>query len=435
MIRQILLILTLACYAQAAQWRGFWYGDNGVEGMTISDIPWSAITHLYLCCGDATTNASDSDGAFFNHAWLVPSNYATLLAAAHSHGVQVVFDVGYQPVNGWTTATAPGNVDAFVAALVAYANASYGGQSFDGVDLDWEQTISSGYTAQYTTFINKLRAAFTAAGKPNAIITINIYPSYSLMDAAGQAQSSLTAIAAMCYDQDFGTSSPSWYNEAVFGISAYPDNNCSSVVRYLTNSTTASPRGEGIPANKVVIGMGAYGHVWSNCPGGPLTNGCSVSYTQIKYGTIKTSSPYTGGVEHFDNTYKASYITQSTSYIGYADIDYVNYVVGTWIPANGFLGSFILFGNWEYIASGANQAEQFPLTTAQAGGGGIVSSSPCDLNNDGVINNLDVTIAINAALNNTATCNNLDGTGVCTVIDVRRVINASLPNGTCLVGP
>ena len=61
--------------------------------------------------------------------------------------------------------------------------------------------------------------------------------------------------------------------------------------------------------------------------------------------------------------------------------------------------------------------------------------SACDLNGDGVVNALDVQIAINQALGISA-CSTaaLMGSGQCNVVDVQRVINASL-GGVCLVGP
>ena len=71
---------------------------------------------------------------------------------------------------------------------------------------------------------------------------------------------------------------------------------------------------------------------------------------------------------------------------------------------------------------------------APAGGPLQTSFSACDLNHDGAVNALDVTLAINQALG-TSPCSSADlmQTGQCNVIDVQRVIAASL-GGTCRVG-
>ena len=62
------------------------------------------------------------------------------------------------------------------------------------------------------------------------------------------------------------------------------------------------------------------------------------------------------------------------------------------------------------------------------------ASSACDLNRDGVVNALDVTIAIDQALGISACSNSaLQASGQCNVVDVQRVINASL-GGACIVG-
>jgi hypothetical protein len=59
----------------------------------------------------------------------------------------------------------------------------------------------------------------------------------------------------------------------------------------------------------------------------------------------------------------------------------------------------------------------------------------CDVNGDGVVNAVDVQVAINQALGlSPCTTADLQQTGVCTVVDVQRVINASL-GGSCRIGP
>jgi hypothetical protein len=53
-------------------------------------------------------------------------------------------------------------------------------------------------------------------------------------------------------------------------------------------------------------------------------------------------------------------------------------------------------------------------------------ANPCDLNNDGVVNNADVTLAINMALGIAPCSVSIEGPSTCTVITVQRVFNASL---------
>jgi len=56
----------------------------------------------------------------------------------------------------------------------------------------------------------------------------------------------------------------------------------------------------------------------------------------------------------------------------------------------------------------------------------LAQISACDLNQDGVINNADVAIAINMALGTVQCSANVEGSNTCTVITVQRVFNASL---------
>lgn len=62
---------------------------------------------------------------------------------------------------------------------------------------------------------------------------------------------------------------------------------------------------------------------------------------------------------------------------------------------------------------------------------GAVALNACDLNADGVVNSADVNLAVEMTLG-TATCTaNVVGPAVCNVVMVQRVVNASLPGGTC----
>jgi hypothetical protein len=57
--------------------------------------------------------------------------------------------------------------------------------------------------------------------------------------------------------------------------------------------------------------------------------------------------------------------------------------------------------------------------------------SPCDLNKDGAVNSLDVTLAVNMALGTSSCTASITGTGGCNVLMVQRVVDATLSGGTC----
>lgn len=57
--------------------------------------------------------------------------------------------------------------------------------------------------------------------------------------------------------------------------------------------------------------------------------------------------------------------------------------------------------------------------------------SPCDLNHDGVVNAVDVTLATSMALGLSTCSASIKGTGGCNVVTVQRVVDATLPGGTC----
>ncbi len=62
---------------------------------------------------------------------------------------------------------------------------------------------------------------------------------------------------------------------------------------------------------------------------------------------------------------------------------------------------------------------------------GAQTYSPCDLNQDGVVNVTDVTIAVNMALGQASCTSSIKGTTGCNVVTVQRAVQAALPGGTC----
>lgn len=62
------------------------------------------------------------------------------------------------------------------------------------------------------------------------------------------------------------------------------------------------------------------------------------------------------------------------------------------------------------------------------------SANNCDVNGDGAVNVVDVQLAVNMALGQTACMSFVNGPRVCNAVVVQRVVNAAL-GSTCLVNP
>lgn len=114
------------------------------------------------------------------------------------------------------------------------------------------------------------------------------------------------------------------------------------------------------------------------------------------------------------------------------------------VPASGLNGQWIDPATGNVISSFSpapgRQTLTIPTFTADIalrikGTASAPATSRCDLNSDGQVDSSDVQVALDQALGKT-TCGSADlvGSGVCTVVDVQRVINASF-GAACKVGP
>jgi len=136
-----------------------------------------------------------------------------------------------------------------------------------------------------------------------------------------------------------------------------------------------------------------------------------------------------GGGTYTSLTYTT--VTFTTTHTGTANYLVTGLTPGTY---SVFQNGAALSGNSAVIVS----ADGILFFTATSGAFSILPStsriSPCDLNSDGVVNALDVQLAIAQALGSTPCSNaDLDRNGICNVIDVQRIINAA--NGqACTIG-
>jgi hypothetical protein len=140
------------------------------------------------------------------------------------------------------------------------------------------------------------------------------------------------------------------------------------------------------------------------------------------------------GPKHQSVTYEVRFSTASMKSAGFESGTNGGTVSN---PGNGYQGTIWTSASMAkapvlYVAIRPVGKSTFTEISIPPGASGTVSS--CDLNGDGTVNATDVSASKDAALGHTACNGDLDHNGRCDVVDVQRVINASL-GGTCRVGP
>lgn len=164
--------------------------------------------------------------------------------------------------------------------------------------------------------------------------------------------------------------------------------------------------------NNIVYQIGGESYINSSSPSSSTTGS-----NNIWYGSSGAPSSTTGNITSnplLNNVASADFGLQTGS------------------PAIGHGVSTGLSLDFEGIVRNSSAPD---IGARSVGGGGTVTKSACDLNGDGAVNSMDVTLSVSQALG-MMTCNtaDLNKDGTCTVVDVQRVINAS--NGqACNVSP
>ncbi|KAF9268382.1 endochitinase [Marasmius fiardii PR-910] len=225
-----------------------------------SEISWEKYTHMTYAFAVTTP-----DVAVLSFEGSNPEGVPTFVEEAKKNGVKALVSIG-----GWTgsrffsTAVgSPENRTVFVKTVTDLAT-QYG---LDGLDFDWEypnrqglgcNTINANDTANFILFLEELRCH--PVGK-DLIITsaVSITP-YN--DASGNPSSDLSRYAAtqdfitiMNYDVWGPWSASVGPNGPLDDSCAAPANQQGSAVRSVAQWTAA-----GVPLNKLLLGLPAYGH-------------------------------------------------------------------------------------------------------------------------------------------------------------------------------
>jgi chitinase len=176
------------------------------------------------------------------------------------------------------------------------------GDVFDGIDVDWEYPNACGLTCDtsgpdaLTAVVSALRTRFGGDALVTAAITADSdkIDSTDYADAAGH----LDWVMAMTYDY-FGTGrgrGPTAAHSALTGYPGIPRDNAT------TETTIRALLDTGLPARKILLGIGFYGRGWTGvstpAPGGAAAGPAPGSYESglEDYNVLAVTCPPVGTV-------------------------------------------------------------------------------------------------------------------------------------------
>ncbi|WP_245657344.1 glycosyl hydrolase family 18 protein [Herbidospora mongoliensis] len=219
-------------------------------------------------------------------------------------GLKVIFSIG-----GWTYS---GGFTQAAANPAAFANSCYNmvedprwADVFDGIDIDWEYPNACGLTCDatgFSSFKNVMQALRTRFGS-SALVTAAITADgtnggkIDAADYAGAAQY-LDWYMPMTYDYfgAFAAQGPTAPHSPLTSYTGIPTQG------FHSDAAIQKLKSKGIPASKLLLGIGFYGRGWTgvsqSAPGGSASGAAPGTYEAgiEDYKVLKTRCPATGTV-------------------------------------------------------------------------------------------------------------------------------------------
>ncbi|WP_333774393.1 glycoside hydrolase family 18 protein [Streptomyces sp. IBSBF 3136] len=264
-----------------------------------------AMGDSYAATDRAYTAAESVDGVADTWDQPLRGNFNQLLKLKKRHpGLKVLWSFG-----GWTWSAGFGeaakNPAAFARSCYDLVKNSKWAGVFDGIDIDWEYPNACGNTCDtsgreaFKNVMAALRSRFGSGSLVTAAITADATGGGKIdaADYAGAAQY-VDWYNPMTYDY-FGAwdaAGPTAPHSPLNSYAGIPKAN------YYTSATIAKLKGLGVPASKLLLGIGFYGRGWTGvtqaAPGGTATGPAAGTYEQgiDDYKVLKTKCPVTGTV-------------------------------------------------------------------------------------------------------------------------------------------
>ncbi len=174
---------------------------------------------------------------------------------------------------------------------------------FDGIDIDWEYPnecglkcdTTSGFSG-YKNLMQALRARFGS----NNLLTSAIGAGAAKLNAADYAGAAQYVDFYMPMTYDFfgawDKTGPTAPHSALYGYNGIP------IAGYHSDNAIQIMKAKGIPASKILLGVGFYGRGWTgvtqDAPGGSATGGAAGTYEAgiEDYKVLRNTCPATGTV-------------------------------------------------------------------------------------------------------------------------------------------
>ncbi|MER6474963.1 glycoside hydrolase family 18 chitinase [Streptomyces filamentosus] len=223
---------------------------------------------------------------------------------------------------------------------------------FDGIDLDWEYPNACGLTcdtsgaASFKNMMQAMRAKFGANNLVTAAVTADASAGGKI-DAAdyGGAAPYYDWLNVMTYDffgawAAKGPTAPHSPLTSYAGIPQAGFNSAEAIAKF---------KAKGVPANKLLLGIGFYGRGWTgvtqSAPGGTATGPAQGTYEQgiEDYKVLKTSCPSNGTIAG------TAYAHCGTNWWSYDTPATVNSKM-SWAKNQGLGGAFF----WEFSGDTTN---------------------------------------------------------------------------------
>ncbi|MGY6021121.1 glycoside hydrolase family 18 protein [Streptomyces spinosirectus] len=264
-----------------------------------------AMGDSYAATDKAYTAGESVDGAADTWDQPLRGNFNQLLKLKKKHpGLKILWSFG-----GWTWSSGFGEAAkdpaGFAQSCYDLVNNSKWAGLFDGIDIDWEYPNACGNTCDtsgrdaFKNVMAALRSKFGGGKLVTAAITADATGGGKIdaADYAGAAQY-VDWYNPMTYDY-FGAwdaAGPTAPHSPLTSYSGIPK------ADFNTSSTIAKLKGLGIPASKLLLGIGFYGRGWTGvtqaAPGGTATGPAAGTYEQgiDDYKVLKGKCPATGTV-------------------------------------------------------------------------------------------------------------------------------------------